>query len=191
MADMSDQGPGAEERPVVWGLVALLAVGLTIGVLVSGAALATTSVLGLRGGDGAAVSGSEETVFIPKPSITEEPDGPLITLAPRPSNQAGSQADEPDEEEEPEGISLSAARTSVAPGDKIDLTGVYPEGEGAVLKVQRLEDGEWVDFVDITATVSNETFSTFVITSRTGPNTWRMLDVETGDVSNEVKVQVG
>ena len=61
--------------------------------------------------------------------------------------------------------------TKVRPGEPIDLTGVYPGGEGAVLRVQRLEDGAWVDFADgsVEATVSNETFSTYVVTERTGP----------------------
>ena len=58
--------------------------------------------------------------------------------------------------------------------------------------VQRLEDGEWVDFADgdVTATVSNETFSTYVLTERTGLNTWRVSDIKTDEVSNEVRVKI-
>ena len=51
--------------------------------------------------------------------------------------------------------------------EQIDLTGVYPGGEGAILQVQRFEGGKWEDF-PVTASVSNETFSTYVQTSQTG-----------------------
>ena len=59
--------------------------------------------------------------------------------------------------------------------------------------MQRFEDGDWVDFAggDVTTTVSDETFATYVLTERTGLSRWRMRDSETDDVSNEVRVQIG
>ena len=50
-----------------------------------------------------------------------------------------------------------------------------------------------IDFAggEVTTTVSNETFSTYVLTERTGPNTWRVRDNSTDEVSNEVRVQIG
>ena len=156
----------------------------------SGAALAATSVLGLGEGDGGGQASSDQTINVPKPEPTESPCGPLITLAPRPSSEGGEASEEAPEPED--AISLSAAVTSVRPGEPIDLSGVYPGGEGAVLRVQRLEDGKWVDFADgdVEATVSNETFSTFVLTERTGLNTWRVIDIKTEEVSNEVRVKI-
>ena len=43
--------------------------------------------------------------------------------------------------------------------EEIYLTGVCPGGEGAVVQVQRLENGNWEDF-PVDAVVSGETFST-------------------------------
>ena len=189
---MADRPQDNDGHPVVAGLLALLGVGLAVGLLVSGAALAATSVLGLGESDGGGQASSDQTINVPKPSPTVSQSGTLITLAPKPSSEGGEESEEAAPEPE-DAISLSAAVTKVRPGEPIDLTGVYPGGEGAVLRVQRLEDGAWVDFADgsVEATVSNETFSTYVVTERTGLNTWRMIDVKTHEVSNEVRVKIG
>ena len=79
---------------------------------------------------------------------------------------------------------------SVSPMQQIDLTGTYQAGEGAILQVQRLEDGSWSDF-PVTASVSGGTFGTYVQTSRPGPNQFRVVDTDTQAVSNEVTVTVG
>ena len=188
---MADPQQDSEGHPVIAGLLALLGVGLAVGLLVSGAALAGTSVLGLGESDGGGQASSEQTVFVPRPSPTDPATGPLITLEPKPSPTGGGRTSKAPEPED--AISLSAAVTEVRPGESIDLSGVYPGGEGAVLVVQRLEDDEWVDFADgdVTTRVSNETFGTYVITSRPGLNTWRVRDQATDEVSNEVRVQIG
>ena len=188
---MADRPQESEGHPVIAGLLALLGVGLAVGLLVSGAALAGTSVLGLGESDGGGQASSDQTINVPKPEPTEEQTGTLITLEPKPSNEGDGGSEAAPEPED--AISLSAAVTEVRPGEPIDLSGVYPGGEGATLVVQRLEDGEWVDFADgdVTASVSNETFSTYVITERTGTNTWRVRDTKTDEVSNEVRVQIG
>ncbi|MBJ7358718.1 hypothetical protein [Nocardioides sp.] len=189
---MADRAPESEGHPVVAGLLALLGVGLAIGLLISGAALAGTSMLGLGESDDSGQASSDQTINVPKPEPTDPPTGPLITLEPKPSNEGNSAETEAPPEPE-DAISLSAAVTEVRPGEPIDLSGVYPGGEGATLVVQRLEDGKWVDFAggDVTASVTNETFSTYVITERTGLNTWRVRDNRTDEVSNEVRVQIG
>ncbi len=193
MADRSPAPePGSEGHPVLAGLLALLGVGLAIGLLVSGAALAGTSVLGLGEGGTAGQASSDQTVNVPKPEPTDPPSGPLITLEPKPSDEGGgNQTEAPPEPED--AISLSASVDQVRPGEPIDLSGVYPGGEGATLVVQRLEDGKWVDFAggEVTTSVSNETFSTYVITERSGLNTWRVRDNRTDEVSNEVRVKIG
>lgn len=188
---MASRPRDTEGHPVVAGLLALCGVGLAVGLLVSGAALAGTSVLGLGESDGGGEASSDQTINVPKPEPTEEQTGPLITLEPKPSSEGGAESEAAPEPED--AISLSAAVTEVRPGEPIDLSGVYPGGEGATLVVQRLEGEEWVDFAggDVTASVSNETFSTYVITERTGLNTWRVRDQKTDEVSNEVRVQVG
>jgi hypothetical protein len=189
---MADRPRESEGHPVVAGLLALLGVGLAVGLVVSGAALAATSMLGLGEGDGGGQASSDQSINVPKPVPTDPPTGPLITLEPpKPQAEGGGQSEEAPEPED--AISLSAAVTEVRPGEPIDLSGVYPGGEGATLVVQRLEDGEWVDFAggDVTTTVSRETFSTYVLTERTGLNTWRVRDKKTDEVSNEVRVKVG
>ena len=74
---------------------------------------------------------------------------------------------------------------------QIDLTGVYPGGEGAILQVQRFENGGWTDFPASPVSVSDQTFSTYVQTGQPGIQRFRMLDTDTGEASNEVRVTVG
>ena len=74
--------------------------------------------------------------------------------------------------------------------ERIDLTGTYPGGEGAILQVERYIAGSWSEF-SVTAAVSNETFSTYVQTGQAGVNKFRVRDTDTGEVSNAVAVTVG
>jgi len=199
MGAMAEQTPPPEEqgpserrdRPILTGLVALVGVGLVVGLVLGGGALAATRLLGLGGEEessSTAEATERDTLVLPEPEETDEPDGPLITLRPDPQ-QSDRPSQEPTEEED-EGITLSAGQTQVSPMGQIDLTGVYPGGEGAILQVQRFEGGAWGDF-PVTASVSNETFSTYIQTGQTGVNRFRMLDTDSGDASNEVKVTVG
>lgn len=55
--------------------------------------------------------------------------------------------------------------------------------------MQRLQDGEWVDFA-ATVAVSGQTFSTYVQTGVSGVNTFRMIHQQSGVTSNRVKVTV-
>ena len=73
--------------------------------------------------------------------------------------------------------------------EEIYLTGVYPNGEGAVVQVQRFENGRWEDF-PVDASVSGQTFSTYVQTAQTGVNRFRVRDTSSAQVSNEVRVKV-
>ena len=82
------------------------------------------------------------------------------------------------------------AQQSVSPMQQIDLTGTYQGGEGAVLQVQRFENGAWVDF-PVTASVSGGTFGTYLLTGRTGENRFRVVDTDSEAISNEVTVTVG
>lgn len=178
------------------GLVALVAVGLAVGLVLGGVAVAATSVLGLGDEESTQTASDDTDFYLPKPSPTEGPSGPLITLAPStdeegPSESAPAEPEETEETEDAEGeITLSAGQTSVSPMEQIDLTGVYPGGEGAILQVQKFSGGAWQEF-PVTAVVSNETFATYVQTSFQGVNRFRVIDNDTGVASNEVKVTVG
>ncbi|HET8959594.1 hypothetical protein [Nocardioides sp.] len=186
--------PDGEKHPVAAGLLALVGVGLVVGLIVGLAALAGTRMLGLDGEDASAQSTSQESLYLPRPEKTTGPSGPLITLAPgateSPSEQPSKKpAAKPSKKPEKE-ISLSASQSSVAPMEQIDLTGVYPGGEGAILQVQRFEGGSWQAF-PVTVSVSDETFATYVQTSQGGVNRFRVADTDSGLVSNDVRVTIG
>lgn len=182
-----------EKHPVAAGLVALVAVGLSVGLLLGLVTLGFTRVTGLGGSDGSsnAVEGGGPSLYVPTPKPTQRPSGPLLTLAPgqvqgeivEPAEPPPTSAAASDE------ITLQVGQTEVEPMDRIDLTGVYPAGEGAILQVQRLEDGEWTDF-PVTADVADGQFSTYVRTGRSGEQRFRMRDTDSDKVSNEVTVTV-
>jgi hypothetical protein len=189
-------GPPDEGHPIAAGLLALLAVGLTVGLILGGAALAATQLLGVGEEDSASDdSSSGASLYLPQPSKTDRPDGPLITLAPTDQGTGESDPSAPDSEpteseSKKPAISLSAGQTEVGPMEPIDLTGVYPGGEGAILQVQQFEGGKWTDF-PVTSSVSNETFTTYIQASAIGLNRFRMIDTDNGKTSNEVRVRIG
>lgn len=179
------------EHPVLSGLVALVGVAVVVGLILGGGALAATKVLGL--GDDDSASGdatSGDSLYLPRPEKTTAPSGPLVTLASTPEQSDETEETDPTKSAKPDTrISLSASQTSVTPMEQIDLTGVYPGGEGAILQVQRLEGGKWEDF-PVTVSVSNETFATYIQTSQTGVNRFRVIDTDTRRTSNEVRVTI-
>lgn len=177
-------------HPVLAGLVAFVAVIAVVAAVVSGGALVATKALGLSE-DGAIDTGSRErqTLFLPQPSETEDTGEPSITLPAQPTKKP--KKDKFTREPEPlEVITLRAAQTAVAPMQQIDLTGEYAAGEGAILRVQQFQDGQWGDF-PVTASVSGGAFRTFIQAGAIGLNRFRMVDTDSGETSNEVKVQIG
>jgi hypothetical protein len=179
-----------EERPVVFGLLALVGVAVAVGLVASIAVLVGAHVLGLSGGHAAAVAGDEgATLDVPKPQKTQPASGPSITLGTNPTSSS-SQSHPPKIKKPKKQISLQAGETSVSPMGRIDLTGTYPGGEGAVLNVQKFSNGSWQDFYSISATVTNGTFSTYIQTGTPGMNRFRVIDSDTHLASNEVKVQI-
>ncbi|QYJ02930.1 hypothetical protein KUV85_11350 [Nocardioides panacisoli] len=197
MSDL-DERP---QRAVRNGLVALVAVSVAVGLVLAVVAFVGLQFLGFGGGDDDGGStAQQERLSIPPIQATDGPSGPAITLFSPPAEDGSSSASasaseessEPTEEESDKDgeISLSAGQTQVGNFDRIDLTGVYPGGEGVVLQVQRFENGSWQDF-PVTAAVSNETFSTYVQTGVNGPNRFRMVDRKADVTSNPVKVTVG
>ena len=178
-----------EKRPVVSGLVALIGVALAVGLVTGVAVLAGAHVLGLGGGHAAVAGDAGATLYLPKPQKTKAADGPSITLGSSPSS-GSSQTSSPTIRKPKKRISLQAGETSVAPMGRIDLTGTYPGGEGAVLNVQKFSNGSWQDFYSISASVTNGTFQTYIQTGTPGPNRFRMIDSDTHLTSNEVKVDI-
>ena len=183
-------------NPVVTGLVALVAVSLAVGLVLAGVALVGSRVLGLSDdSDGSAGASRHESAIIPLPSHTKG-TGPQVTLdtdAPATEGNGSGPGGETSETKKPKpkkAITLQAGQTSVGNFQRIDLSGVYPGGEGAILQVQRFENGAWADF-DATIPVSNETFTTYVQSAMVGVNKFRVIDNSTGDASNPITVTVG
>ena len=176
-----------EGHPIVAGLAALVGVALTVGLLVGGGALLAASTFGLTGGEGTATSTSQQSMYLPKPSDTGQSSGPRITLQPGETTTTA----EPPSSQAPEfEISLSASTEEVNPMQEIYLTGTYPDGDGAVVQVQRFENGRWDDFATVDAVVNGDSFSTYVQTARSGVNRFRVRDTSGPAVSNEVRVTV-
>ena len=183
-----------EQHPVAAGLVALVTVGLGVGLLIGGVTLVATRVVGVDGDSGSpqAADGGA-SLYLPTPSPTERSTQPSVTFAP--GETTGGEFVEPvvpapSSASAPGRISLQAGSDHVGAMQRIDLTGVYPGGEGAILQVQRKEGGAWADFASVDVAVQDETFSTYVLTGRPGQQHFRMRDTDTGKVSNEVVVTV-
>lgn len=194
---MSDQRPrrADEQHPVAAGIGALVGVAVVVGLVLGLVVLAGTKVLGIGGGSEVATdTGGQGSVYIPRPEKTPTPSGPAITLAPGStgSEKPGKKPSRsPSESESPRReIVLTASATSAAPMQQFNLTGTYPGGEGAILTVQRFQDGQWVDF-PATGSVSGEAFSIAVQTSFPGSNRFRVVDSDTDLVSDEVRVTIG
>ena len=177
-----------KEHPILHGMVALVSVAVAIGLLFGAATLLASKGLGLGEPDDTVedTSGADQSMLLPKPKETNLSTGPLITLLPGETETPGSTGSAAPATE----IVLSAGQTAVAPMQQIDLTGSYAGGEGAVLQVQRFEAGDWQDF-PVTASVSGGTFTTYIQTSQSGANRFRMADTDTGTTSNEVTVTIG
>ena len=173
-----------KDRPVLAGLLALVGVAVAIGLLGGLAVMIGVKATGI-GGTATATddSATPSTFNLPRPTDTGSaappPEDPIEPSAGGETSEAPAQA-----------ISLTAVQQSVSPMQQIDLTGTYQSGEGAILQVQRLENGAWSDF-PVTVPVSGGTFGTYVQTSRPGPNQFRVVDTDTQAVSNEVTVTVG
>lgn len=195
MSEQLPEGPG-EGHPIAAGLGALVGVTLAVGLILGLVVLAGTKVLGLDGGSDTASSSSGRSMYLPRPEKTPTASGPQITLAPDEGQSGGATAgstprNEPTKSESPrKEISLSASTTQAAPMEQFNLTGVYPGGEGAILTVQRFQDGSWQDF-PATGSVSGEAFQIPVQTSQPGVNRFRVLDSDSGLESNEIRVTIG
>ncbi len=185
-------GPGDDEgrfsRPLLIALAALVGVSLLIGGVISLIALGAANLTVLDASD--SPTSAKPSLYLPplsEPSSTT-PLKPNVT----PSETETTSSDKPTERSKPpkpkKAISLQANPLKVAPGQQINLTGVYKQ-EGATLQVQRFQDG-WTNF-DATATVRGGLFETYIYTGVSGVNRLRMVDTASGEASNEVRVQVG
>ena len=189
MATDPDDSPWS--RQLLMGVGALLAVALIVGGIFSLVALGAAKMSGLdSAGTGASMKPS---LYLPPLQPTRQPQTSAATptqSASAASSPSPSPSPTPSKKPKPKPvISLQASPLQVSANQRIDLTGVYPSGEGHSLTVQRLEGGAWTDF-PVTASVSGGGFHTWVTTSRPGLQQFRVLDQATGRHSNAVRVHV-
>jgi hypothetical protein len=179
-----------EQRPVLAGLLALVGVAVAVGLVAAVAVVGGAHLLGLGGGraDGGA-GDAGATMYMPKPHTTRAASGPSITLGSSPTQSSSSRS--PRIRKHPaKQISLQAGEQSDAPMGRIDLSGTYPGGEGAVLNVQKFSNGTWQGFYSVSATVTNGTFSTYIQTGTPGINRFRVVDSDTNTPSNQIRVTI-
>lgn len=175
-------------HPVLAGLAALTAVAVVVGIVLGLGALTLTKVAGVGGGGAGSGATGGASMYLPDPESTSGPGDPEISSEPGESTRPSSSvAATPGPEEML--ITLVATPLRVGSFGRIDLTGDYPEGNGAILQVQRRESGKWVRF-GVTTAVNGESFATYVQTSRSGRNLFRVIDSDTGMTSNTVTVDV-
>jgi hypothetical protein len=191
-------------RSLLAGIGAMLVVAALVGGVIGALALGMVTVTGL-GGETTAVE-EEPSLYIPDYTPAPEEDGSGLTLEDlnggvdptksgknkKTESPRKAKKNDKDKQRKPRRvISLSASPLEVAPMERIYLTGTYPGGEGASLQVQRKQGrGRWADF-PVSTSVSGGSFSTYVLTGRSGVNRFRVLDKGNGKKSNPVSVRVG
>ncbi|MCW2783933.1 MAG: hypothetical protein JWP74_450 [Marmoricola sp.] len=116
---------------------------------------------------------------IPQPDDSDSPLPDDSTEPVEPTQTPGSTA-----------MFLSASPVVVSSMDRINLTGTWPGHDAISLAVQRFEGGSWVDF-GVQTQLEVGTFATYVQTTHSGPNKFRVYDPSTGTASNAVTVTVG
>lgn len=181
-----DERPG---RALLTAAAAMLGVALVVGLVIGGVALvALRDVVG-DGSQSASDSRGDDRLVIPRYEPTEgAADDPQI-----PGIKSPKKSDELEQTKEPTKakVTLFVAPQSVSPGERINFNGVYVDGEeGTSLQVQRRESGTWTDF-PVDATVQGGSFETWIQTSRTGEQVFRVYDVAAERASNTVTVTVG
>ncbi len=177
-------------RVLATALAAMAGVSVLVGLAIGGVVVGVVDVAGL--GEAKAESdGAPASLYLPDYQPTETP-GASPSTAP---DGSASATPSPTATKKPavpprERIRLTMAPQQVPAGGRIDVSGTYPAGDGAVLSIQRREGSSWVDF-PVTATVTGGSFQTWIQTSRTGVSRFRVTDPAAGRASNVVRVTVG
>ncbi len=176
-----------QRHPILWGLVAMVVVGGLVGTFLALGALTTSRLLGFGGGGSGSAPTAGSSMYLPEPEATDVSPGAAAS-SDAPATPSSSASNKPSKPVNP--IKLVAAPLSVGSFGRINLTGNYPGGDGAILQVQRKDGGRWLEF-SVTAAVNGDSFATYVQTSRIGENRFRMMDTDSKKVSNAVTVTVG
>jgi hypothetical protein len=185
------------QRQVLVGVLVLVVVGAVVGGIVALVTIKAADLAGIddtaantglphdrRDGGSGGPSGDSSSPATTGAASTGSGDpttstGSTQSSGPTQSTQDGDR-----------GLTLVASPLSVAASERIDLDGsCRAVPSGALLQVQRREGGHWADF-PVSATCSDGSYSTYILTGHTGPNHLRMLAIGLGTTSNTVVVEV-
>ena len=167
------------QKQLLIGVIMLLIVGGLIGVVVAVAGLKAANLAGI--GDTKQPTRSTERLHIPRNVASSTPGPSASSSTPAPATHTSKPPQHL--------ITLEVTPSSVGSFEHINLSGSYRAPDGTRLQVQRKENGVWTDF-PVTTSVSAGTFATYVQTSHTGLNLFRVSDGASGRTSNVVKVTV-
>ncbi|MDO9378959.1 MAG: hypothetical protein Q7T56_08910 [Nocardioidaceae bacterium] len=155
-------------------VVGLVVVGAAIGIFVGMVSATVLDAVGIRATEPTPTAAASAS---PTPSAapTSAPTTAATTEAPAP-------------EPTPQ---IEVSPQDASPGERITFTGSFPDLDGGTtLQVQRREGGEWTDFPVDARTRDDGTFSTYILTSRTGEQQFR-LEAAGGTATPPVTVTIG
>ena len=194
------------ERPVAAGVRALVLVAVVTGIVAAVAIAVAVKTSSLANHRAAFDSG----MTLQMPSFSAEPNQlqPLVlpvvtpTVSATPTDSyTDSAAPNPSYSVQPLPSGQSGAfPINLQSGERnvtilLDLSGTYPQGEGAVLQLQQFVKGAWVDFAPPGQTgqfvVGGGLFSGSITPTGRGPEEFRVRNISSSDVSNSIAVNVG
>ena len=86
-------------------------------------------------------------------------------------------------------IQLRVSPLIARPMERVNFTGSYQGADNTELQVQRFDTGAWSDF-GVAATVRVGTFTTYIMTGRSGENRFRVFDPKAKKGSNVIMVKI-
>jgi hypothetical protein len=192
--DAVDEERSREVGDVVRKGVALLA---AMAVVIAGGTWLLVHALGLNEGGGSGQVVGTPTPVTPLPStalpVPGDSAGPDDGIGDESTGGAtdGAASDEQSPARPAVRLpQLAITPLTAGPMERLNLTGTYPGHDNVSLQVQRLEGGTWADF-PTEARVNMGTFETYVMTSHTGRNKFRVYDPQEDKASNVVTIRIG
>jgi hypothetical protein len=179
-----------QRREITTAVLKVVGVAVAVGLVIALGAFVMIKALGFSDSTPSAHSTTSAdssspsalpTVALTSPGAGDATSAPADSTSPSPT--AGPSRKK--------AIQMSATPASVRPMERINITGTWPGHDNIALQVQRKENGAWTDFAGVQAPVQVGTFSTYVLTSHTGDNQFRVRDPASGKVSNAVTITVG
>ncbi len=177
---------GARNRLLLKLLGGLVVTGVIVGLVAGVLGTTVLRSMGLK----------EQPVPDPTPQdkVTEVIDGG--SDADESDSPSDAQDDETDKEASEKATdqrpkaSLKASPNPASAGAEVTLSGSFRGLHGGVAQVQRREGGTWTDFPVDASLNSDGSFSTYIITSRTGTAPFRILHEDSGRTTPVVRVTI-